>query len=900
MHVTIENDTLRWVIADTGDTVHFIDRASGADYGSCGPVATVSHAGGEARVTGVERDGDELRLRFGGAGIDATVRVEERGSHVALEVAAVNGPADSFAFLDVPLTLSGDPGEAFAACMLALNLKTDVQQVPQASSHLRAVCHSRIGLTGARAALVASPTEHLRDALKEAVSGAPDVPKSSVGGPWALDEPRNTGSYVFNTTDLTTETVDEWIDLARSLGFTQIDFHGGQSFRFGDIHPSPELYPNGHADLRAVIDRLHDAGIQAGLHTYAFFIDKACPWVTPKPDPRLASDAVFTLTSALTAEDTDVPVAESTSEMSAITGFFVRNSVTLRIDDELITYSGVSAESPYGFTGCERGACGTLPAPHDAGARVYHLKECFGLFVPDPETDMLTEVAQRAADAYNACGFDMIYLDALDGEDVLGGTEWSWHYGSRFVWELAERLDRPALMEMSTFHHHLWYVRARHGAWDHPTKSHKRFIDLHIESNDTYDRMFLPTNLGWWSVETWLGAAGEPTHSDDMEYLCAKAIGTGSGLSLMGITPETLRERPVLERFASIFQRYETLRIGGAVSPAVLDQLRRPGAEFTLDGDHFRPVAYTKRTAETGASAASWTLDNPYEPQMPRVRIESLPLAGPYDGDSVVALGFDEDVPDYALSCADGVTGTLESAAPDADAPLTDGILRVAASNAGDTSRGAWMGATFALEPLLDLSGHEGIGFWVRGDGSGALLNVQIRCPEHLISGIGEHYVTLDFSGWRYVSLVESEGERYSDYEWPYGHAYSIYREGTVFDQISSIGVWLNDVPAGGEVDIRLSTIRGVPLLDTPLVNPVLSVGGSSVMIERDIATGEYVELWDTGHWLVFGREGEDLGEAATQGIGPRIATGANDVVLSASERARARVTVGTVGDEIG
>ena len=71
-------------------------------------------------------------------------------------------------------------------------------------------------------------------------------------------------------------------------------------------------------------------------------------------------------------------------------------------------------------------------------------------------------------------------------------------------------------------------------------------------------------------------------------------------------------------------------------------------------------------------------------------------------------------------------------------------------------------------------------------------------------------------------------------------------------------------------------------------------------MIERDIATGEYVELWDTGHWLVFGREGEDLGEAATQGIGPRIATGANDVVLSASERARARVTVGTVGDEIG
>ena len=37
-------------------------------------------------------------------------------------------------------------------------------------------------------------------------------------------------------------------------------------------------------------------GIAAGLHTYAFFIAKDCPWVTPVPDPaRRAPCAVFRL-----------------------------------------------------------------------------------------------------------------------------------------------------------------------------------------------------------------------------------------------------------------------------------------------------------------------------------------------------------------------------------------------------------------------------------------------------------------------------------------------------------------------------------------------------------------------------------------------------------------------------
>jgi phosphotriesterase-related protein len=173
--------------------------------------------------------------------------------------------------------------------------------------------------------------------------------------------------------------------------------------------------------------------------------------VTPVPDPRLAKDATFTLAESLTSDTTAILVTESTQNMSTITGFFVRNSVTIQIDDELIIYKGISKEQPYAFTNCQRGAYSTKVASHKAGAKVHHLKECFGLFVPDPDSTLLEDVAASASNMYNECGFDMMYLDALDGEDILGGGENSWHYGSKFVFELWKRLKKPAIMEMSTY-----------------------------------------------------------------------------------------------------------------------------------------------------------------------------------------------------------------------------------------------------------------------------------------------------------------------------------------------------------------------------------------------------------------------------------------------------------------
>ncbi len=582
-NITVENDCARLVIGANARGVQLIDTRGDTDYAVHDPdvpFARISIAGKDHMATNAAMDDNRLTLTFGDSGATAVVGVQVRPRYFVLRVLEFAGAdAQSLTFCDIRLSKSG-LDQPFGACVLALNLKTDVREYPGANSRLRADAHDWSGYKGALAALVACPTNEMRDVLKNVVTRAPDLPHSPIGGPWALDGPDNRSSYLFNFGGLTVDTADAWIAKAKSIGFNQIQIHGGGAFRFGDCHLDAAAYPNGRADLRAAIDKLHEAGLIVGMQPYAFFMDKRCPWVTPVPDPGLAKDATFTLAQALPADATGVPVVEPTTEMSTITGFFERNSVTLQIDDELITYTSIDKEAPYAFTGCQRGAWGTQVANHAEGAKVHHLKECFGLFAPDPETPLFEEVAARTAEFYNDCGFDGIYFDALDGEDVLGGPENAWHYGSKFVYELWKRIDKPALMEMSTFHHHLWMVRSRLGAWDHPSRGYKSFIDLHVESNYgrrsdnapaladhgwSGRRTLLPGHLGWWAFLPWDGPQQEATFPDDIEYLCCKALATDSSVSVMRIDPERMRTEPALRRLASICGRYEALRLAERV-----------------------------------------------------------------------------------------------------------------------------------------------------------------------------------------------------------------------------------------------------------------------------------------------------------------------------------------------
>jgi len=903
--VEIENEYTRYVIGPDGQNLHFIDKQTDKDYCLQDPKSSFVRVKKEGRyyqASTLSHVGGKMKLEFADSGVQITLGVAAKKRYFTIEVISVKGDqVQELVFVNLLLACQGTLEEPFAGCALALNLQTNVPEIPGPNNHLQAICYPRFGFAGAKVALIGCPQSELRAVMQEVVTSAKDLPRSPIGGPWALEATINKGSYLFDYGDVSEKTVNDWIRLAKSLGMNQLDFHGGKSFRFGDCQPNPEIYPRGPASLKAVIDKLHAAGIVAGLHTYAFFMDKKCPWVTPVPDPRLGKDARFTLAEPLTAKATTVPVPEPTKDMSTITGFFVRNSATLQIDDELITYDSISKGEPYAFTECLRGAYGTRITSHAKGTPVYHLKECFRLFTPDGDSTLLAEVAAKTAEIYNECGFDMIYLDALDGEDILAGRENGWHYGSKFVFEVWKRLKKPALLEMSTFHHHLWFVRSRMGAWDHPRHSHKKFIDIHCVANEDNQRMFLPGNLGWWALSTWSEPQSEPTFPDDIEYLCCKCLGTDTGLSLMGIDPDNISKIPALPRLAAIIKQYENLRQTNYFPESIKKKLRVPDDEFTLiqnskGQSQFQPIRYTKHKVQ-GINDRSnvWQTRNRFGRQPLQLRIEVLMSAGPYDAaENVTLADFSKDKNFPDRDAISGISTELHSSSEQVKVGSVSGCYR--ASSTRSAGKGAWTKIGKKFSPTLDLSNHQALGVWIYGDGKGEVLNFQVRSPKHLSEAIGEHYVVIDFSGWRYFELIEPEGERYADYSWPYGDNYSIYRELVKYGSVESLSLWYNNLPPNKTVTCYLSPVKALPTVKVKLINPAVTISDNTIIFPTEVESGCYLEFYSRSDCKLYSPQGELICEVKSQGKVPVLEAGKNQVKFtcgtSSVAAARAHVTV--------
>lgn len=918
--ILFETDTFILGISADGQVVRFADRISGADY--CDRTgdtefAVIRRQDEVLHPVRASHEGDLLTLDFGGSGGRAVLRVIPENLWLVFAVQSVDCEgAEELVFARIPLQLDAGQDAPFAVSPLALNLKTNCSEIPGLCSDLSGfTAYKRFGFEGAQGAVIACPATQMRDALTEAVKSSPELVYSPLGGPSALDAGINQGSYLIAAEEhVTEENVGEWIAAARGIGASQIDLHGGKAFRWGDFEVNREIYPRGRESLRAVVDAIHAAGLSAGLHTYAFFVAKDTPWVTPVPDPDLDTDAEFTLAAELTESDTAVLVNEDTGNMSAVTGFQVRNSATLRIGDELIAYTGVDKNPPYAFTGCVRGAHGTQAVSHSREEKVRHLKECFGLFVPAGDSPLFLEVVQRTADLYNACGFDMLYLDALDGADILAGPENAWHYSAKFVYELTRRLAKPPVMEMSTFSHHLWCVRSRMQAWDCPARAAKQFVDCHVAQNRQWKNAFLPTHLGWWGVFQWNGIQPERSMPDDLEYLCAKALATDSSLSyIVGFTPKNLQSENT-RRLAEIARRYEELRVNNGVPDSIKARLASPGEEFTLEtaGDsawQFRPVSYRERTIALGKEAVEATVTNPYGAQPLRMRIEVLLSPAAYSAPESEVLEDWANADAFGKPAAQpGVTGALTRAS--GQGGDGDPAAALTARNDAVEADRAWATFEHAFTPPRKLT-QTGLGLWVEGDGQGAVLNLQLRASIHLAGGFADHYIPLDFTGWRYFALVEPESDALSAYEWAHtrrradllgnaagvtAFAYPMYHFWVDYGSIAAWTVGINNVAPGGNVQARMSPVKALPLRTAALPNPSVTLGGKTLTFPVTLESGSFLEFNSAEDCRIYDAAGNSPGGVVPTGDAPLVETGNNVFLFGNTQQGdtvpRAKVTI--------
>ena len=250
------------------------------------------------------------------------------------------------------------------------------------------------------------------------------------------------------------------------------------------------------------------------------------------------------------------------------------------------------------------------------------------------------------------------------------------------------------------------------------------------------------------------------------------------------------------------------------------------------------------------------------------------------------------------------LTVSLESS--DIKTPAGGSCFSFSANNTlNDSHKASWAYAQKKFSPELNLKGKEALGVWVFGDGNGEILNFRLESPEHLAYGaIADHYVTIDFKGWRYFSLIETESTRHSNYEWPEGAAqYHVFRENIDFSVVESVSIWFNGIPAGKSVNCLVSRVKALPMVSGTVKNPAVSVNGKKVVFPVEMSSGSYIEAYSESDCKLFGSKGELIKEFAPAGKLPVLKEGANKLIFGCEKKGtfvpRANVTLIGFGEKI-
>ena len=190
------------------------------------------------------------------------------------------------------------------------------------------------------------------------------------------------------------------------------------------------------------------------------------------------------------------------------------------------------------------------------------------------------------------------------------------------------------------------------------------------------------------------------------------------------------------------------------------------------------------------------------------------------------------------------------------------------------------------FDPWLDISANQALGVWVKGDGIGQLLNFRIESPKHLSNGArGDHFVKIDFKGWKYFELVEIESSEFSNYIWPDSgfYVYDSYRHTVQFENVDKLQIWYNNLPAGKEVNCLISNIKALPMVPVKITDPSISLNGQTITFKTEIGSGMYMEFYSADNCKLYGPKGEFLEDVKLSGTIPVMKSGEN--VLSFSCR---------------
>ncbi|MBI2302102.1 MAG: hypothetical protein HYU66_24630 [Armatimonadetes bacterium] len=829
------------------------------------PLLAIALPGRELGPTAlVDRGNGKLELAYGDSGVTLHVTVTEKPTHLTFELTEVAGPTPVRVIWGplptvITETVGGVVGVVrdrdFALGIQALNVQTvaGADRAGEVSRLFGLATEHEGGVRGSRIALFGCAEP---DALATigAIEVAEGLPHPMLDGVWGKVSPTAHLSYLI-TWDFGAngEALDELLDTCRRAGLRYL-YHGGPFRTWGHFQLDPRQFPRGDESLKEYADRAARQGVRVGVHTLTAFITTNDPYVTPVPDPRLARWGTSTLTAAVDAAANQIPVADGGA-------FGQRGTLsTVILGQELVRFGRLSDGLPWRLLDCERGAFGTTAAAHDAGADIGMLADhAYRTFYPGIDNGMMDEMTDRLVELVNRTGVRQISFDGLEGLSTYGYP--GDYTRNRFVTQCFSRWQPEVISDASNLLHFLWHVHTRMN-WGELGQSEKLDVDNYRLNNCRFfeDNLF-PCAMGWWRLN--LGALDwEATRPEDVEYLLAKAAGFNATHG-METHPSVINAHGYGDEFLRMVKDWDQAKYEGAFSAEQRTRLREKGRDFHLEAAgerrwRLREVRYTPfywtcsgegraQPADPGTQLLSFTshdegrpglrcpVDNPFAAQPLRFELRVVTSFDPADPGNLAL----DTPPAAAFARSSGLVDPSPPIA--ASAGTVHGLpgyeLRARHDGPG-ASRSTRVVAPFA-QPL-DLSRHRGLGAWVRGDGGGELLFLELTSGD----AVRQYYVPVDFTGERWVEFPLGEAccLRYWHYQpWDYFAAWWVALKGFDYHHVTRLALGFSRLPAGKDVSCAVAGIRALRELGVGVSELALELAGRKLTVADTIPTGHYL-----------------------------------------------------------
>ena len=138
------------------------------------------------------------------------------------------------------------------------------------NSFLRCEAFPHIDIDGVKCAIIGAPETILNAIMREVLDEIPDgtMPKAAYSGPYAVDCPDATRTYTIGGASRL-EDVDEYVNDRNNLVLLRFICIKAVC----TVRVILRCCTKGDSELRAMIKRYHELGIQVMLHSYTFFVD---------------------------------------------------------------------------------------------------------------------------------------------------------------------------------------------------------------------------------------------------------------------------------------------------------------------------------------------------------------------------------------------------------------------------------------------------------------------------------------------------------------------------------------------------------------------------------------------------------------------------------------------------